>query len=56
MKHPFNAEDLLILFESAKIGLSETNSFDRVAETLDINDEYLLGLRERLYKFLEATP
>lgn len=49
---PFTAEEMTILLEAARIGLAEAETFDGIAEQMDIADAELAGVREKLQGFL----
>ena len=53
MNHPFNDEDLLVIFEAAFQALRVRHAvFDNLADCLDINEEELERIRRLLEGFL----
>ena len=48
----FDDSDLLCILEAARIGLSDGEYFDTIAEDMDLCDQVLVSLRERLHEFL----
>lgn len=50
MNIKLNSEEAIILFEAARIALSDGDIFDKIAEEMDICDEDLNNLRKKLEK------
>lgn len=51
MSHPityFNDEDKTIIMELARLALADAGTFDRFAESMDLSEDYLLELRDRV--------
>jgi hypothetical protein len=48
----FNKEETTILFEAARIALSDGEIFDNIAEEMDVSDEVLVPLRDKLEKYM----
>lgn len=48
----FTDEELEILYHAAAYALGDVNMFDKIADYLDIADENLVMLREKLTKYL----
>jgi hypothetical protein len=48
----FDESDLITLLEAASIGLSDSETFDTIAESMDLSDEVMVSLRERLHEFM----
>ena len=51
---PFNNEELLVFLEAARIALSDAGTYEDIAEQMDLSDEELFPLRERLQNYLET--
>lgn len=51
-KLPFDYEELITLLEASRLALSDAEVFDHIAESLDLSDQYLLDLREKLGGYL----
>ena len=47
--------DLIIILEAARIALADADTFDQIAEELDIEDEELSRLRDSLEKYMNET-
>ena len=54
-KQEFTQEEQTVLLEAARVGLSDADNFDSLADHLDLADEYLIALREKL-QLLLAQP
>ena len=50
----FSDEDLLTLLETARLALERQRLFGQVAEILDLSEDYLHELANRLAKFMAA--
>jgi len=50
-KH-FDESDLITLLEAARVGLADADTFDMIAEDMDVSDKTLVSLRERLHEFM----
>ena len=46
--HPFDQGELITLLEAARVALADADTFDAIAESLDISDEELKSLQEKL--------
>lgn len=58
MSHPityFNDEDKNTILELARIALADSAIFDGFADQLDLSDEVLLDLRERIEKVTDGV-
>lgn len=51
---PFNREELLIIFEAARIAMADGEVFDRIAEDMDLADEAMKGIQEKLFAYLDG--
>jgi len=47
--------DQTIIFEAARIALSDANIFDMLCDEMDISDEHLQEIRSRLEKHMETA-
>jgi hypothetical protein len=54
MKHPFTDEELLEIFEFACEGMNNDNIFGQIAIQMDLADETLIVLRNKLEDFLNT--
>ena len=52
MDHPFTYEELTIIFEAANLGISDAEIFDYIAENLDISDDEIKRISDKLYEFM----
>ena len=52
----FTEEELLILLEAARIGFSDADAFDEIADKLDIAGGVLLDLRDKLAEEMDREP
>lgn len=50
----FSDEDLLTLLETARLALDKQHLFEQVAEILDLSEDYLHELANRLSEFMAA--
>lgn len=41
------------IFEAARMGFADADSFDELAEKMDVSDEHLSGVRDTLQEFLD---
>lgn len=48
----FTQEEQLIIMEAARISLADAEIFDYIADELDLDDEFLSNLRQKLEKIL----
>ena len=48
-------KDLTVILEAARLALSDGVAYDRIAEQLDLNDDYLKEVQERLHKLLGSS-
>ena len=53
MEHPFTNEQLLEIFEAARIALSDAEIYDHIAEIMDAED--LTGLRDQLEAYMNNS-
>jgi len=51
----FNESDLIALLEAARLGLSDADCFDDIAEAMDLSDSVLISLREKLHEFMNRN-
>jgi hypothetical protein len=47
--------DQTIIFEAARIALSDANIFDMLCDEMDISDDHLQEIRSRLEKHMETA-
>lgn len=52
----FNESEMLVLMEAARIGFRDADDFDEIADKLDIADEDLCDLRDRLQVAMGDDP
>ncbi len=52
MTHPFNDSELVILFETAKVAYDDSELFDLMVEKLDVSDEEMSRLQQKLQTFM----
>lgn len=50
--HPFDQGELITLLEAARITLADSELFDGIADSLDISDDKLKALQEKLNNHL----
>ena len=55
MTHPFNDEELLIIFEAARLALTNSFMCDELADIMDLSDETVFALSDNLQKFMRGT-
>jgi hypothetical protein len=55
MVRMLSTDELLTLLECARYALSDADSYQDLAEHLDLSDEYLKSLQEKLHKTLGGT-
>ena len=48
----FDHEEILTLMECASVALADASVFDFIVEKLDISDESMIELREKLHNYL----
>lgn len=48
-KQGLTDEDVLTIFELARLSLSDANVYEDFAESLDLSDEYLGSLRDKVF-------
>ena len=46
-------EELLVILQGFLLMCSDADSFDQLAEKLDISDDWLVKLREDVFKYVE---
>ena len=49
----FTKEEQIILLEAARIAFADADIFDGIADHLDLSDETMIELREKLQKYLD---
>ena len=49
---PFTYGELVTLFEAARVALADEDVYYVIAEELDLSDEYLQSLGEKLTKYM----
>ena len=54
MRYPYNDEETLTLLELARIALADGDIYDGLAREMDLSDEYLKSLQEKLAEDLET--
>lgn len=52
MKHPFTDEEMVVLLEASRVALADEDVYWAIAEELDLSDEYLQSLGEKLTKYM----
>jgi cyanate lyase len=50
---PFNPSEIITLLEITRFALADADTYEQVAEDLDLSDDYLFELRGKLQKFLD---
>jgi hypothetical protein len=53
MRFPYTDSEVLVLLELARISLADGEVYDKMAERMDLSDEYLKSLQEKLEEDLE---
>jgi hypothetical protein len=53
VRDTFTDEETIIIFESARIALSDGGIFDLLAEDMDLNDEFLRKIRTKLEGYMK---
>jgi len=51
----FNSSELLAVFELARIALADADNFDEMACDMDVSDEEMKSLQEKLHRHLEKV-
>lgn len=51
----FDKEELLHIFEFARVAMADGDIFDQIGEDMDLADVYLMYLREKLNEFMEEN-
>jgi hypothetical protein len=49
---PFGVGELITLLEAARVALADADTFDTIAESLDLSDDELKSLQEKLNSHL----
>lgn len=52
---PFNEEETLVILEVARQSLCDADVYEGIAEQLDLSDEYLFALRDKLMSHLDGV-
>lgn len=56
----FDAEEMVTIFEFAREAMQDADTFDRIAQKMDLSDEYACALRDKLQRhmgvLLSTTP
>ena len=52
MKHPFNDEELTVIFEVANVAIADNDVAIEISEKLDLSDHEMFEIAEKLYKFM----
>jgi|TARA_Y100000034_G_scaffold131097_1_gene191064 hypothetical protein len=52
MKHPFTDEELTVIFEAANLSIADAEIFDYIADKLDISDDEMKRISDKLYDFM----
>jgi hypothetical protein len=47
-------DELLIILEGFRVALSDANTFDSMAEEIDISDDVMWNLREKVSDFMNV--
>jgi hypothetical protein len=47
-------DELLIILEGFRVALSDANTFDSMAEEMDISDDVMWNLREKVSDFMNV--
>jgi hypothetical protein len=50
-QNPFSEEEQSILFEAAMVALSDAETFDNIAVDMDLSDEEMVRVRDRLQQY-----
>lgn len=53
IKRHFTGEELITLLECARMGIADADNFDDLADRLDISDEEMTKLRDKLHTFMQ---
>lgn len=51
-KLPFTTSDLIIILEAARLAFNDADNVDDLAVTLDLTDEEITSLRDRLQSYM----
>jgi hypothetical protein len=52
---PFSLSKIITLLEITRFALADADTYEEVAEELDLSDDYLYELRGKLQKFLDSS-
>ncbi len=52
IKDNFTEDELLHLLEAARVAFADAETYDMIAEDMDLSDDYLKPLIEKLHKFM----
>lgn len=55
-KLPFSDYEVLVIFEAARVALSDADTLSNIAESMDLNDKELEDVRGSLGEYLESAP
>lgn len=53
ISHHFDPEEEIVIFEAARVALADAEMFDRLAEELDLTDDEMVELREKLQSVMD---
>jgi len=53
MQLPFDAEELVVILEAARLGMADADNFEMLGENMDLSDRELCEIREKLQKFMD---
>jgi hypothetical protein len=48
----FNSDDRTVIYEAARIALSDADIFQHIADEMDASDEHLIQIRNILEKYM----
>lgn len=54
IQETFSPSDLIVVLEAARIAFADGDIHDRLAEVMDIEDEELIQIRDRLHNLMEG--
>jgi hypothetical protein len=52
IRNMLNTSDVNTLLEAARVALADADIFDQLCDDLDVNDEHMLYIRERLEAYM----
>lgn len=50
----FTQEEILTILEAARVGMADADVFDMLAEKMDIADDEMIRIREKLTKVMQS--